>query len=68
VETKAEWQRIKDLFGAALERTPAERDAFLREACDEDAPVREEVESLLKAHDSVGGMLERPLNLPLPAK
>jgi eukaryotic-like serine/threonine-protein kinase len=68
VETKAEWQRIKDLFGAALERTPAERDAFLREACGEDAPVREEVESLLKAHDSVAGMLERPLNLPLPGE
>jgi eukaryotic-like serine/threonine-protein kinase len=57
VETKQEWQRIKDLFGAALERTPAERAAFLREACD-DASVREEVESLLKAHDSADGILE----------
>ncbi len=68
METKTEWQRIKDLFGAALERTPAEREAFLLEACGKDAPVREEVESLLKAHDSVGGMLERPLNLPLPGE
>jgi len=66
VETKAEWQKIKDLFGAALERPPAERDAFLREVCGEDASVREEVESLLKAHDSVGGIFERPRNIPVP--
>ena len=66
METKEEWQKIKDLFGAALERTPTERDAFLREACGENGSVREEVESLLKAHDSVGGMLERPPNLPFP--
>jgi serine/threonine protein kinase len=67
VETKAEWQRVKDLFGAALERTPAERAAFLREACGEDASVREEVESLLEAHDSAGEILEHPPN-PLLSK
>ena len=66
METKEEWQRIKDLFGAALERTPAERDTFLREACAGDASLMEEVESLLKAHDSADGALERPPNLPLP--
>jgi non-specific serine/threonine protein kinase/serine/threonine-protein kinase len=66
VETKQEWQRIKALFGAALERTPAERAGFLREACGEDESVREEVESLLRAHDSVGGMLEHSPNPPLP--
>jgi eukaryotic-like serine/threonine-protein kinase len=66
VETKQEWQKVKDLFGAALERTPAERAAFLQEACGEDASVRGEVESLLRAHESVGEMLERPANLPLP--
>jgi eukaryotic-like serine/threonine-protein kinase len=66
VETKQEWQKIKDLFGAALERIPAERAGFLREACGDDASVREEVESLLKAHDSVDGILERTPNLPLP--
>ena len=66
METREEWQKIKDLFGAALERTPAERDAFLREACGGEVSVREEVESLLRAHDSVGGMLERPVNLSIP--
>jgi eukaryotic-like serine/threonine-protein kinase len=66
VQTEAEWQKIKYLFGEALERTPAERQAFLREACGENTSVREEVESLLKAHDSVGGMLERPADLAFP--
>ena len=60
METKAEWQRIKDLFGAALERTPAERDAFLREACGSNNALREEIESLLMAHDSPVSILEKP--------
>lgn len=66
MQTEAEWQKIKYLFGEALERTPAERHAFLREACGENTSVCEEVESLLKAHDSVGGMLERPADLAFP--
>jgi eukaryotic-like serine/threonine-protein kinase len=66
VETKEEWQKIKDLFGAALERTPTARAAFLREACGDDASLREEVRSLLEAHDSAGGLLERSRDLPLP--
>jgi hypothetical protein len=27
------WDRIKELFQAAIERAPAERKAFLEEAC-----------------------------------
>lgn len=67
METKAEWQRIKALFGAALERTAADRDAFLREACGSDAALREEIESLLQAHDSSVSILEKPaLNTLIP--
>ncbi len=44
------WQRAKELFGSALERGPAERSAFLADACGEDEALRQEVESLLKAH------------------
>jgi serine/threonine protein kinase len=54
------WARIDRLLGAALERPPDERTAFLREACDGDAPLRRELESLL-AHDDTGraeGFLE----------
>ena len=65
METRAEWQRIKALFGAALERPPAERQAFLREACGPDRSLRGEVESLLRAHDSVNGIPENPESVPL---
>ena len=61
METKREWERIKELFGAALERDPGERAAFLSQACGQDVTLREEVESLLKAHDSIDPRLEQPL-------
>ena len=45
---KAErWQRISQLCHAALSRDGAERSAFLRDACADDAELRSEVESLL---------------------
>jgi eukaryotic-like serine/threonine-protein kinase len=44
------WQKVKELFGAALERPSAERGAFLAEACASDSSLRAEVESLLNAH------------------
>jgi serine/threonine protein kinase len=65
VEIKQDWEKVKNLFGMALERGPDERNSFLREACGSDASLREEVESLLRAHDSSSGMLERPPNLPI---
>jgi hypothetical protein len=43
------WQRIKDVFQAALERPAAERAAFLGKACGDDSELRREVESLLNA-------------------
>ncbi len=44
------WQRVNALFHAALERAPAERDAFLDEACAGDPALRAEVSSLLASH------------------
>jgi WD40 repeat protein/serine/threonine protein kinase len=50
------------IFFAALEKaTPAERAAFLDEACAWDEDLRRLVERLLAAHPQVGGFLERPL-------
>ena len=65
MEIKQDWEKIKNLFGVALERGGDERSSFLREACGADTLLREEVESLLRAHDSSNGILERPLNLPV---
>jgi len=43
-------RRLAKLYHSALERAAAERAAFLRDACGDDAGLRREVESLL-AHD-----------------
>jgi serine/threonine-protein kinase len=50
------WDTVKRLFHAALERSPAERDAFLQEACGGDEGLFEEVRSLL-ASDARGRSL-----------
>ena len=41
-------RQISDIYHAALARNPAEREAFVRNACDEDQALRREVESLLQ--------------------
>jgi eukaryotic-like serine/threonine-protein kinase len=47
--THDRWQRIKEIFDAALDRPPAERPAFLTRVCGTDAAMREKVEALLTA-------------------
>jgi serine/threonine protein kinase/Tfp pilus assembly protein PilF len=51
--TPERWQQIKSLFGAALERSPEGRAAFLQEACGSDESLRAEVESLLAEQQPV---------------
>ena len=41
------WQRIEQLFHAALDREPSERAAFLDYECAGDESMRREIESLL---------------------
>jgi serine/threonine protein kinase len=60
VEKQEQWPRIKEIVGAALEREPHERSAFLDEACAHDVSIRAEVESLLAAHADAGGLSEDP--------
>jgi len=54
------WDRVKQVFQAALERRPQTRPAFLDGACGDDRPLRAEVESLLRAHEEAGSFAERP--------
>jgi serine/threonine protein kinase/tetratricopeptide (TPR) repeat protein len=51
-------KRIDDLFQAALDMSPASRGAFLDDACANDAALRQEVESLLLAHDRASGFIQ----------
>jgi non-specific serine/threonine protein kinase/serine/threonine-protein kinase len=57
------WQRVQDVFQDAVMRAPEARAAFLDEACEADAELRREVESLLVSHQEAGGFLSRPVPL-----
>ncbi len=52
------WDRVKQLVDEALEKRGVERARFLREACEGDESLREEVESLLRYEHA--GFLENP--------
>jgi eukaryotic-like serine/threonine-protein kinase len=52
------WQQLKQVFQSALERNPAERSAFLNQACAGDPALRSEVESLISSHDQAGDSIE----------
>jgi serine/threonine-protein kinase len=54
----ARWSRINNLFHAACERSPAERDAYLEEACQGDNALRDEVQALLQGIDPSQRFLE----------
>jgi serine/threonine protein kinase len=60
VATPEQWTKIKAIVGAALEREPAERNAFLDRACSQDQGLRAEVESLLAAHADADWLSENP--------
>ena len=50
--TPQRWSRMKEIFGAALEKPEPERPAFLESACGGDAELRVEVERLLAESDA----------------
>jgi eukaryotic-like serine/threonine-protein kinase len=55
------------IFAAALQwETPAQRAAYLDEACAGDADRRRRVEDLLRASDDAGTFLDRPVGQPKP--
>src|SRR5262245_60858157 len=51
--------KIEDLFHAALEREPAERVAFLAEACADDQSLLDAVNDLLAAHDQPWSLVDQ---------
>jgi serine/threonine protein kinase/tetratricopeptide (TPR) repeat protein len=62
----AEFRRIKEIFLAAVEKPdPAERDAYLREACGQNEELRRQVDALLGKHAQAGSFLESPAPSPV---
>jgi serine/threonine protein kinase/Tol biopolymer transport system component/tetratricopeptide (TPR) repeat protein len=56
--TPERWEQVKSLFELALACAPGERASFLASRCGADGELRDEVESLLAAHDD--DFLEQP--------
>jgi eukaryotic-like serine/threonine-protein kinase len=54
------WQQVNDLFHSAIERAPAERAAFLAQACRGDENLCREVKSLLTSHERTANFIELP--------
>jgi eukaryotic-like serine/threonine-protein kinase len=61
------WQRAEDIFHAALERPPEERQRFLHQACGEDVELRRQVEQLVSKAEQTGSFLEEPVLADLTA-
>lgn len=55
------WERLSRLVVEALELAPERRDAFLHDACEGDATLRSEIESLVAAAESGSSFIDRPL-------
>jgi len=55
-----QWQRLKDLFEAALQQEPGHRRQFLEQVCGDDIELYEEVVSLLASYEQAGGFIAAP--------
>jgi serine/threonine protein kinase len=53
-------ERIEEIFHAALEFSPAEREAFINQSCGEDEELRREIESLLSVKSSSNNFFDTP--------
>ncbi len=52
------WARLQPLFNAAVEKPPAEREAFIAAACGDDLELRRELAALVEAHSRQGATAE----------
>jgi serine/threonine protein kinase/tetratricopeptide (TPR) repeat protein len=55
---------VEEIFLAAIEKSPDDREAYLAEACGGGAGLRARVEALLRSDAEAGSLLERPLFQP----
>ena len=62
---RAKWEQVKLLFSAALKRTAAEREAFLRQVCASDSSLYHQVALLLSNDEAAGSFLRSPTAPPV---
>jgi serine/threonine protein kinase len=58
--TSERWAQIRQIFEGVLERSEADRAAYLRITCARDEELRREVEGLLQSHERSGDFLDTP--------
>jgi len=59
------WQRLKPLFHAALDRSPAERAEFIEDACAHDPELKLHLNALVRAEEQDTESFDGPfINLP----
>src|SRR5216683_921099 len=54
------WQRIKNIFEAAVQRPAHDREQFIASACDGDTQLLSEIKNLLLGDEHAGEFLEIP--------
>jgi len=57
-----ELEQLREVFYAAIQKSPEQRRQFLAEACSGDENLRAEVTRLLAEHDHASGFLESPFS------
>ncbi|MBX3289409.1 MAG: serine/threonine-protein kinase [Acidobacteria bacterium] len=63
--TPEKWDKVSEIFHAAVEKPAAELNDFLDKACGRDKELRTEVLSLLAANDEAGDFIKEPAVDPL---
>ncbi|HEY0428432.1 MAG TPA: serine/threonine-protein kinase [Pyrinomonadaceae bacterium] len=58
--TEVDWQNIKEIFLAVLEKDAKSRAKFLDEICQNNFVLREEIQSLLVSHEEIEDFIETP--------
>ena len=59
--TPERWRQVEEIFQAALDLSPEDRDRYVLDVCANDTELRRDVESLLSQYDSAGELLEQPV-------
>src|SRR5437870_13895666 len=54
------WEKLEELFQAAVDVAPDDRAAFVAQTCGGDDELRRELESMIRHHDQADGFIDSP--------
>ena len=60
MDLQERWERVEEVFHAALSQEPSRRDDFLSRTCAADPDLLAEVRSLISAHEQSGSFINTP--------